>query len=99
MIREGNQRLVSASVVPVERPRGFEKRRHYVEDALESRDLGSFVLVHLSFARCEEGGGRELVSVARDHGLSPAEQGCRGILGQDLTCLVKNNDVEEGALR
>ena len=98
-IRKGDERFVAASVVPVERPRRLEKCGHDVEDALEPSDFGGLVLVDFPFSCREESCRRKLVSVAGDDGLSPAEQGCGGILGQDLACLIKNDDVEEGSVR
>jgi hypothetical protein len=79
-IRKGDERLVAASVVPVERPCRLEERGHDIQDALESSDFGNLVLVDFPFTRREESGGRKLVAIAGDYGLSPAEQGRRCVL-------------------
>jgi hypothetical protein len=53
-IRRGDERLVAASVVPVERPRRLEERGHDIQDPLEPSDFGNLVLVDFTFTRRED---------------------------------------------
>jgi hypothetical protein len=98
-IRKRDERFIAASVVPIERPWRFEKCRHKVEDALEAGNFCGLGLVAFSFARREEGRGRELVSVPRDDSPLSTEQGGSRILGKHLTGLVEHHDVEERPIR
>jgi hypothetical protein len=92
-VRERDQGLVAASIVPVERP-GLEERRHEIEQALESlgRRLRCGLLVLV--AGHEEHRGRELIPVAGDDRAGGAHERWHGVFGEDLARLVENDDVE-----
>jgi hypothetical protein len=100
-VREGNQALVAASVMPFECPRRKQHAKR-LKDRLESFDrgkLGCFFLqlgVLLLRTRCEEEGGRrKLFLVAGDDKLRAARDGRHRVGRTHLACLVEDHDVEE----
>jgi hypothetical protein len=94
VVRERDQALRAAAVVPVEGP-GREKPRHEVQKALEPRD-GQRLLVLLFGlpGDVEEGRGRELLVVPGHHRPGPPHERGDGVLGEHLARLVEHDHVE-----
>ena len=107
-VRERDEALVAAAVVPAQRARpdqrisdvqdGREPRRQDLARPIECRGLLFVLQVERGLGR-EEDRRRELEVVAGHHGALAAEDGGDGVRGQDLAGLVEDHEVEVGPVR
>src|SRR5688572_7118818 len=93
MIRERNQRLVAASIVPVEPPRGIEERGHYVQQALESSSRGLLISLFVG-STGKERRRRQLAAVAGDDRASATIERGHGIFWKHLARFVEDDNIE-----
>ena len=93
-VRDGDERLVPAPVVPAEHPLGRLLRGEELEDALDVGGVRQALVVLVADDAVEEARRRELLAVADDDGLLPTEERAERVDGLDLARLVEDDEVE-----
>ena len=97
-IREGDERLVQAAVVPLEPAGGDARAQVFLEHALgvfvERQPVFIHRRVRLAAHNREEVGGRQLLRIAHDDELPAAKDRAEGVFGGKLGGLVEYDQIE-----
>src|SRR5437588_6148291 len=95
VIREVNQGLVAAAVMPVQIAGAYEWD-HHVQQTLEPVGSPGFLVIpeFFFFARGEECSWRQLLAVACDHNFIAAQNRRNSVLRQNLAGLIEDDEIE-----